>query len=135
MAALTGKSGLVNYKGVPVLRIQNWSINVNTDMRDHTSFTTGTLTWRVMAPGLAGASGNFAGFWDAQGSTAQDDAIEAALAGSTGSVVLHADKVGGDSLTGNTYFSGLTAGSAVEGDATVDFAFTMNGAVSYSTTT
>jgi len=133
--ALTGKSGLVNYKGVAVLRIQNWSINVNTDMRDHTSFTTGTLTWREIAAGLAGGSGNFAGFWDAQGSTAQKDCIDAALAGSTGSLVLELDKVGGDALSCNSFFSGLTAGSAVDGDATVDFAFTANGSVSYSTTT
>lgn len=135
MAAITGKSGLVQYKGVPVLRISNWSATVNTDIRDHTAFTTGTLTWRSILPGLAGANGNFSGFWDAAGSTAQKDAISAALAGSTGSVVLYADKSGGDNLRGNIFFSGLTAGSAVDGDATVDFPFTFNGAVSYSTTT
>ncbi len=135
MPAVTGKSGIVHYKCVPVLRIQNWAANVNVDMRDHTSFTTGTLTWRTVAPGLAGAAGNFAGFWDAAGSTAQTDAIGAALAGSTGSVVLYADKSGGDNLRGNIYFSGLTAGSAVDGDATIDFPFTFNGAVTYSTAT
>lgn len=135
MAALSGKSGLVLYKGVPVFQINNWSANVNVDMRDHTSFTTGTLTWRTVLPGLAGANGSFSGFWDAQGSTAQKDCVNAVLAGSTGSVLLHADKVGGDGLSGNIYFSGLTAGAQVDGDVTASFDFTFNGAVSYSTTT
>jgi len=136
MAALTGKSGIVHYKGVPVYRIQNWTINVQTDMRDHTSFTTGTLQWRVMAPGLSGANGTFSGFWDpSTGSTAQRDCMDAALAASTGSVILYGDKTGGPNLRGNTYFSGFTAGSQVDGDATADFNFTFNGAVTYSTAT
>lgn len=135
MASRTGTEGLVEYKGVPVLRINNWSATINTDIRDHTTFSTGDLRWRTTKPGLAGWSGTFSGFWDADGSTAQDDCIEAALAGSTGSVVLSADKVTGGSINGNIYFSGLTAGSAVDGDATVSFDFTGNGAATYSTST
>ncbi len=135
MAALAGKSGLVEYKGVPVFRITGWDVNVNVDMRDHTVFTTGTVTWRTVLPGLSGWSGTFSGFWDAQGSTAQDDCVEAALAGSTGSVKLYADKVGGDHLAGNIYFSGLTAGAQIDGDVTVGFPFTGNGSLAYTTTT
>ncbi len=135
MAARTGTDGLVNYKGVPVLRIQNWSASINTDIRDHTSFTTGGTKWRTTAPGLAGGSGTFDGFWDASGSTAQKDCINAVLAGSTGTVVLYADQDDGDALTGAIYFSGLSAGSAVDGDSTVSFPFTFNGAVTYTTTT
>ena len=135
MAARTGKEGIVEYKGVPVFRIQNWSLNINTDMRDHTSFSTGVVQWREIAPGLSGASGNFAGFWDVEGSTAQKDCMNAALAASTGSVKLYLDKTQGDHLAGNIFFSGMTAGSAIDGDATVDFPFSFNGAVAYSTTT
>lgn len=135
MAAVTGKEGVVEYKGVPVFRINNWSVSVNVDMRDHTSFSTGTVQWREIAPGLSGANGNFAGFWDAEGSTAQKDCMTAALAASTGSVKLYLNKTQGDHFSGNMYFSGLTAGTAVDGDATVDFPFTFNGAVAYSTTT
>lgn len=135
MASRTGKVGLVEYKGVPVLRINQWDCSVNTDMRDHTTFSTGTVVWRTTQPGLSGGSGTFSGFWDADGSTAQNDAIDAALAASTGSVKLSVDNVTGGSLDGNIFFSGLTAGSAVDGDATVSFDFTFNGAVTYSTTT
>lgn len=135
MGSRTGTEGLVEYKGVPVLRIQNWTADIQTDIRDHTTFSTGDLKWRTTKPGLSGWSGSFAGFWDADGSTAQSDCITAALNGSTGTVVLSADKVTGDSLTGAIYFSGMTAGSAVDGDATVSFNFTGNGAVTYSTTT
>lgn len=135
MGARTGTEGLVEYKGVPVLRINNWSVDINTDIRDHTSFTTGTLKWRTTKPGLSGGSGTFAGFWDADGSTAQKDCINAALSGTTGTIKLSGDKVTGDALTGGIYFSGLSAGSAVDGDATISFDFTFNGAVTYSTTT
>jgi len=135
MAARAGTQGLVLYKGVPVLNINQWSADINTDIRDHTSFTTGTVQWRVTKPGLAGGSGSFSGFWDADGSTAQTDAIAAALAGSTGNITLHQDKVTGDSFTGAIFYSGLTAGAAVDGDATVSFNFSFNGAVTFSTTT
>ncbi len=135
MTARAGTAGLVEYKGVPVLRINSWSANVNTDIRDHTSFSTGALVWRTTKPGLSGASGTFSGFWDADGSTAQADCISAALTGSTGSIVLSGDKVTGGSINGDIFFSGLTLGSAVDGDATVSFDFTLNGAATYSTST
>jgi hypothetical protein len=136
MAALAGKSGKVEYKGVPVLRINSWDATVDVDLRDHTSFSTSTgAQWREVKPGLSGGSGTFAGFWDAQGSTAQADAVSAVLTGATGSVKLYADKDGGDHLAGNVYFSGLTAGAQVDGDVTVSFPFTFTGAVSYTTTT
>lgn len=136
MAVVTGKEGKVLYKGVPVLHIQNWSANVNVDIRDHTSFTTGALQWRVTKPGLSGGAGSFSGFWDpSTGSTAQRDCMDAALAASTGSIILHGDKTGGTALTGNIFFSGLTVGSGVDADATADFPFTFNGPVTYSTST
>ena len=135
MASRTGKVGLVEYKGVVVLRINGWDASINTDMRDHTVFSTGDVIWRTTKPGLSGGSGTFSGFWDADGSTAQGDAMNEALAASTGSVKLSIDKVTGGSLDGNIYFSGLTAGSAIDGDATVSFDFTFDGPVSYSTST
>ena len=135
MASKTGKVGLVKYKGVVVLRINGWDATINTDMRDHTVFSTGDVIWRTTKPGLSGGSGTFSGFWDAEGSTAQNDAVNAALAASTGSVKLALDKDAGGSLDGNIFFSGLTAGSAIDGDATVSFDFTFDGPVTYSTST
>jgi hypothetical protein len=135
MAAITGKSGMIHYKGVPVLRIRDWTANTNVDIRDHTTFTTGTLQWRTVAPGLSGGTVTFNGFWDPEGSTAQNDAMDAALAASTGDITLYADKSGGDSLTGSVFYSGFGAGAAVDGDVTANFSATFNGAVSYSTTT
>jgi hypothetical protein len=135
MAAKSGKQGLVNYKGVPVFRINNWEANPVTDMRNHTSFTTGSLQWTVTAPGLSSWTGTISGFWDPDGSTAQDDMIEAALAASTASFLFVGDKDIGGNLSGNGYVSGLTAGAAVDGDVTVSFDVTGNGALSYTTTT
>ena len=64
MASRTGKVGLVEYKGVAVLRINNWDASINTDMRDHTTFSTGTVIWRTTKPGLSGGSGDiFATIW------------------------------------------------------------------------
>ncbi len=135
MAARTGTEGLVLYKGVPVFRINNWTLNVSVDMRDHTVFTTGTLLWKTKAPGLGEWNGSFAGFWDASGSTAQKDCVDALLAGSTGTVLLHADKVDGMGWSGSVFFSGGAFQSQVDGDATANYSFEGTDALSYSTST
>ena len=61
--------------------------------------------------------------------------IEAVLAGSTGSFKLELDKVTGGGLTGNSYFNSLSASASIDGDATVSFGLTANGAVTYTTAT
>ncbi len=135
MASVSGKQGLVTYKGQPVDTINDFSADVAVDIRDHTSFTTGTVFFRITKPGLAGGTATVSGFYDVS-STDQDNMIEAVLAGSTGNMIFELDKDTGGGLTyAGTYFNSFTAAASIDGDSTVSWGVTSNGAVTYTTTT
>ena len=62
---LSGKVAKVEYGGdAGTASLNNWSIDINTNMLDVTSFTTGTLQWRSFIAGLSDWSGTIAGFSD-----------------------------------------------------------------------
>lgn len=133
--AVTGKEGLVQYKGEAVDELNNFSADVAVDIRDHTAFTTGSVFFRTTKPGLAGLTATVAGFY-AVGSTDQDDMIEATLAGSTGNMDFIMDKgTGGAINSSGTFFNSMNLSAAVDGDVTISFGVTSNGAVAYTTTT
>ena len=135
MATVAGKQALVTYKGVFVDHANDYSADVAVDIRDHTSFTTGTVFFRVTKPGLAGGTATVNMFYDPT-STAQDDIIEAALAGSTGNMIFELDKDTGGGLSyAGTYFNSLTANASIDGDSTIAVGVTSNGAVTYTTST
>lgn len=135
MAAVAGKQAIVQYKGEHVDSINNHSADVAIDIRDHTSFTTGATFFRATAPGLAGGTATVSGFMDVS-STDQDDMIEAALAGSTGNMDFILDKDTGGAINfAGSYFNSLNVAAAVDGDSTISFGVTSNGAISYSTST
>ena len=96
MPALSGKKGLVEYKGGQVAFIRNWSFDVNTNMLDVTVWTTGLDQWRSVTPGLSGGAGTFAGFFaSSTGSTGQVDLRGAMLTPATGTLKLTMDDTGG----------------------------------------
>jgi len=134
MAAVTGKSGVVNRGGVTVLSMNSWSIDLDSDMRDHTSFSTGTLQWRTFLPGLSQWSGTFSGFFNAA-STSQNDEIALSLTPTTSTIILELDKDAGGQFNGATFISSLGAGSDVDGDSVISFGFQGTGALTYTTTT
>lgn len=134
MAAVSGKQGLVSYKGSAVDSLNDAGFDVDVDMRDHTSFSTGSVFFRTMKPGLAGGTATVSGFWDSA-STDQKDMIDAVLAGSTGSIKVEMDKDTGGGLSANSYFNSLSLAASIDGDSTVNFGVTANGTVTYSTTT
>jgi len=132
--SVSGKQGLVQRSGVTVLSINNWSIDIDSNMLDHTSFSSSAAQWRDWAVGLSGWSGSFEGFFN-QASTAQNDEIAAALTPSTATIILELDQAGGGSFTGATFISSLGAGSAIDGDSTIAFGFQGTGAPTFSTST
>lgn len=134
MAARTGQQGLVQYKGVPVFRINSWNLDINVADHDVTVFTTGTVTFRSRTPGLVDGSGSFSGFWDMDGSTAQKDLQTNVLTPATGTVRLEADKVTGGAYSFDAILS-QTVGAGIDDDVTVAFNYVSNGAITYSTTT
>ena len=134
MAAISGKKGLVMSGGVFVGSINNWSLDIDSNMLDITTWTTGVDQWRSITPGLSGASGTFSGLFDSA-STAQDDIRGALLAQTTATIRLELDHIAGAAFTGGAYYSGGSFSADIDGTADVNYSFTYNGAVSFTTST
>ena len=134
MAAITGKSGTVSYAGGSVARINSWSLDVDTNMHDVTSFTTDAVAWREFVDGITGWSGSIDGIFDPT-STGQNDMIVATLAPTTGAIVFELDKTAGGSFTGSVFLTSLSAGSDIDGTADMSWSVQGTGALSYSTST
>ena len=134
MAEISGKVALVEYGGVFIQSLDNWTVTVDTNMLDITTFSTGDLQFRSFTPGLAGWTATVSGNFDST-STGLDDLRINTLTPSTATVTLYADKVGGESLTGNTFISGMGQTAAIDGKVEIDFSLQGNGVLTFSTTT
>ena len=136
MPAISGKKGLVDYKGGQVAYIRNWSMDVDTNMLDVTVWTTGTDQWRAMLPGLSGAAGTFGGlFVGSTVSTGQKNLRVNVLTPATGTLKLYMDKDGGEHFSVPCYFSGMSHTADIDGTVDASFSFTANGTVAFATTT
>ncbi len=134
MAALTGKEAKIEWAGKHV-RLGNWTFNTAYDMHDVTEFSTGTVQWREFIDGIGNWSGTMEGAFRVQDSTAQRDMMDAALAGTTGTVKLYLDKSNGGNFTGSVLFSALGASANIDNRTDMTFGYQGTGAVSYSTST
>ncbi len=134
MAEISGKVALVEYGGVFIQSLDNWTATVDTNMLDVTTFSTGTLQFRDFIPGLSGWNATVSGNFDST-STGLDDMRINTLVPATATVTLYADKVGGESLTGNTFISSMGQTAAIDGKVEIDFSLQGTGALTFSTTT
>lgn len=136
MAAIAGKFGMVHYKGVPVYRINSWSVDIDVDPLDVTSWSTGTDQWKANIAGLSGWSGSISGFWDVStASTAQKDLQTNVLTPATGTITLEGAKVTGGKFAGDVVLTRNSLGFTIEGVGETSFDFVGNGALTYTTTT
>lgn len=137
MSAISGAKGLVTYKGVPVLRINQWSGDISNNTLEVTTWTTGTDLWRENISGLNQLSGSMSGMWDAKdgGSTAQRDLQTNLLTPATGTIQLYMDKDGGEHFSFDTVLSRQSIGVSIDAANTISFDFVSNGPVTFSTTT
>jgi hypothetical protein len=140
MPALSGKSGKVKYGGVNVFRINQWTIDIDTNLMDTTNFTTSTgPQWRTYTAGLSGAAGTISGFWDAttgaSGSSGQEDMQTNILTPTTAQLILTIDKTGGPNYRGSVLLERLAVDAAIDGTVDAAYDFRFNGAVAYSTAT
>jgi len=136
MAAIAGKQGLVQYKGVPVFRLNNWSLDISVDPGDVTSWSTGTDQWKANIPLLSSWTGTVSGFWDVStSSTAQRDMQTNVLTPATGTLILEGNKVAGGKYAGDVVLTRNSIGFGIEGVGETSFDVVGNGALTYSTTT
>ena len=134
MAAITGKSGTITYDGGSVARINSWSLDVDTNMHDVTSFSTDAVQWREFVDGLSGWTGSIAGVFDSA-STGQNDLITNSLTPVAATVVMELDKSAGGKLSGSAYLSSMSAGSDIDATADMSWSVQGTGALAYSTST
>jgi len=134
MAALSGKAGRVEWASGKADGFNHWTLDVDTNMLETTSWSTGTDQWRSYAAGLSGGAGTVSGLFDAL-STGQDNMRVATLTPSTGLLVLEIDKVGGAKFSGSAFLERLGLDVDIDGTADVAYGFRFTGAVGYTTTT
>jgi hypothetical protein len=134
MAGISGKEGTISWAAGNVAGFDNWNMDINVDMLDVTSFSTGTLQWREFTPGLSAAAGTISGNFDAA-STGLNDLIVATVTPATGTLILEADKTQGGKYTVPAYLSTLSNTVAIDGKSEVSFGFQGTGTVTYTTTT
>lgn len=134
MAALTGKSGKVEWAGKHV-GLGSWTMDINTDMHDVTEFSTGTVQWREFVAGISSWTGSANGAWRVHDSTARFDFQAAALAGTTGTVKLYVDKTGGANFTGGVLISAMSVSADIDSRTDQTYSLQGTGALTYSTST
>jgi len=134
MAAETGKSAKVLYGAGFVSQLDAWDLSFDTDMYETTDFSTGTVQSRDFIPGLSTWTANVSGNAD-ELSTGLDDLRAAALANSTGTLLLYISKTEGASYTGTTYISNLSVSAPIDGKVDLGFAFQGTGTLTYATAT
>jgi hypothetical protein len=136
LAAISGKGGTVYLGSVPVLRVNGWSLDVNTNMLEVTSFSTSSVTWREYTPGLNDASGSINGFWDiGGGSTAQKDLQDNIFTPASATLVLEADQTNGGKYSGTAFLSRQSVNADIDGTVDASWDIQYSGAVTFSTTT
>lgn len=136
MAVTAGKLGRVQYGGVDVLRLNNWTIDFDSSMIDVTTWSTGSVQFRSHIAGLTTVTGTVSGFWDVStGSTAQRDMQGNVLTPTTAQLILYADNDAGGNYRGSVYLNRMSAAASIDDANTISFDFTGTGAWSYSTAT
>ena len=135
MAAVTGKGGSVLWAAGSVASIGSWSIDVDNDMHDITSFTTSLAQWRTFAAGLSGWTGSMDGVGFDSASTGQNNMIVSALAPASVAVVLELDQTAGGKLSGNVFIESMSLGADIGSMTDINWSLQGTGAVAFSTST
>ena len=141
MPALSGKVGKIQFKAATkTLGIRGWTFDMDTNMTEVTSWTTGTEQWRSFVPGLTGAVGTFTGFFDSSSTGQENMRIAAGLstdvvALTTGTMQLYTDRGAGEHLSASIFFTGQSFAADIDGTVTYDGTFRVNGAVTWATST
>ena len=135
MAALTGKGGTVLYAAGSVASIGTWSIDIDNDMHDITSFTTAAAQWRDFAAGLSSWTGSLDGVGYDAGSTGQDNLIANTLVPISAAIVLELDQTIGGKFTGTAFLDSMSAGADVGGMTNASWSLQGTGALTFTTST
>lgn len=134
MAEIAGKVSKLEYAGGKVDSFDDFSLSIDTDMLDTTTFSTGTVQWRDFITGLSGWTATASANFDAA-STGLTNIRTNTLTPTTASIAFVLDKVGGETFSGSCFISSLGHSAPIEGKVEVDVSIQGTGALTFSTTT
>ncbi len=134
MAAVQGKLGSINYAGGNVATLNNWTLDVDNDMLDVTSFTTSAPQWRIFIDALSTFTGGVSGIFDGA-STGQNDLITNSITPVAATVILELDQTAGGKFTGSVFLSGMSPNTSIDGTAEISWDMQGTAALTYTTTT
>ena len=119
MAVITGKDGSVSVGATNVTQISSWSISIEADTLEYTSFDSGG--WKDMMGSLKSWSGSCEGFAGGNDSTL--------LAVGTEVQLVLVEGTGGTTYTGNAIVTSKSVDASTAELVTVSFDFTGSGEV------
>ena len=134
MAAVTGKSGTILFDGGSVATIKSWSMDIQTDMHDVTTLSTGTVQWREFVGGISGWTGSAEGTFNSA-STGQDNMITKTMSASTAAIILEMDKDGGGKFTGGCLCESMSVNVDIDSQVGLSWSLQGNGSLAYTTST
>lgn len=126
MAVITGKDGSVSVDAVNVSTVSSWSVSIEADTLEYTSFDSGG--WKDMMGSLKSWSGSIEGFAD----TTQTASI---TVGDEVTLVLVEGGSGSKTYTGSAIVTSKSVDASTAELVTVSFDFTGSGILTETTTT
>ena len=126
MAVITGKDGSVSVDAVNVSTVSSWSVSIEADTLEYTSFDSGG--WKDMMGSLKSWSGSIEGFAD----TTQTASI---AVGDEVTLVLVEGGSGSKTYTGSAIVTSKSVDASTAELVTVSFDFTGSGILTETTTT
>lgn len=125
MAVITGKDGSVSVDAVNVSTVSSWSVSIEADTLEYTSFDSGG--WKDMMGSLKSWSGSIEGFAD----TTQTASI---AVGDEVTLVLVEGGSGSKTYTGSAIVTSKSVDASTAELVTVSFDFTGSGILTETTT-
>lgn len=125
MAVITGKDGSVSVDAVNVSTVSSWSVSIEADTLEYTSFDSGG--WKDMMGSLKSWSGSIEGFAD----TTQTASI---AVGDEVTLVLVEGGTGSKTYTGSAIVTSKSVDASTAELVTVSFDFTGSGILTETTT-
>lgn len=124
--AIAGKGGAAKISTNIITDIGEWSLGLTNDLQDITEFGD---TWKSRISGLLDGTGTFSGRWDV-GSTQQLACQTGFLAGTSIALRLYVNA--SNYYSGTAFLKGQTPKANVSGTVDIEWAFEIDGAVTYS---
>lgn len=130
MAALVGKGGNVKVGAAVVAELSDWSLDIDADTLDDTSFGS---DWKTYLQGLKSWTGSLKGRWDIATDTTGQAALQAAILGGTSvTLALDVDATTPHGYTGTAFVKKMAFGSNVKDLITFQCDFDGSGALTYA---